>query len=173
MVRSKFLSSIFNFISAYTGEILILLMAISIITLFVFISISIKLSKITNRYKDLINGVDGKNLEELLFQQSDMILNVGEELDQISKKLKVLEAESKKSIKKVYSKRYNPFAGVGGDLSFSVALLNEENTGVILTSLYGNEENRIYLKPVEKGKTVYNLSPEESEVVKKAMLNKT
>lgn len=66
-----------------------------------------------------------------------------------------------------------PICDMGSDLSFSVALLNDKNTGILITSIYGRDENRIYLKPVVEGVSKYTLSPEELEVLKKAILSKT
>ena len=44
-------------------------------------------------------------------------------------------------------------------------MLNDENTGVVMTSIYGRDENRIYLKPIAKGKCDYVLSPEEQNCI--------
>ena len=61
--------------------------------------------------------------------------------------------------------RYNAFDNTGSDLSYSVALVDEENNGVVLSSIYGREENRCYAKPVIAGKSQYVLSKEEQEVL--------
>ena len=58
---------------------------------------------------------------------------------------------------------------MGGDQSFSVALLDGENSGVVISALHTREGNRVYAKPVEKGKAVkYPLTEEEQEAIKKA-----
>lgn len=64
--------------------------------------------------------------------------------------------------------RYNAFGDIGSDLSFSLALLDDALNGVVITSIYGREESRIYAKPIESGMSVYNLSEEEQTVIKKA-----
>jgi hypothetical protein len=58
---------------------------------------------------------------------------------------------------------------MGSDLSFSVLLVNAKNTGVLLTSIYGRDENRVYLKPIVNGNSDYVLSPEEREILNKCI----
>ncbi|MEW9107481.1 DUF4446 family protein, partial [Paenibacillus sp.] len=61
--------------------------------------------------------------------------------------------------------RYNAFAERGSDLSFSIAWLNEEQDGVVITSIHGREHSYVYAKPVEKGQSTYSLSPEEKKAI--------
>lgn len=89
-------------------------------------------------------------------------------LEKISKELEKLKAESKFSVQKVGMVRFNPFSGVGSDQSFSIALLDANNDGFVITSLYTREENRIYAKPLKAGHSEYLLSAEEKEAIEKA-----
>lgn len=79
-----------------------------------------------------------------------------------------LKKESQFCIQKVGIIRFNPFKEVGGDQSFSVALLDKNDSGVVITSHYSREGNRVYGKPVDKGQSKYLLSKEEKEVINKA-----
>lgn len=65
--------------------------------------------------------------------------------------------------------RYDAFEDVGGRLSFSCALLDDHGTGVVLTSINGRQETRVYAKPVHEGRSGYNLSGEEAEAIRRAM----
>jgi hypothetical protein len=65
--------------------------------------------------------------------------------------------------------RYNPFKDTGGDQSFSLALLDLDNNGYILTSIHGREVNRVYAKQVVKGVSKHNLSAEETEALGRAL----
>jgi hypothetical protein len=73
------------------------------------------------------------------------------------------------SIRRVALFRYDAFEDVGGRLSFSCALLDERGTGVVLTSINGRQETRVYAKPVSEGRSGYNLSLEEEEAIRQAM----
>ncbi len=73
------------------------------------------------------------------------------------------------SVHRVALFRYDAFEDVGGRLSFSCALLDERGTGVVLTSINGRQETRVYAKPVADGRSTYNLSLEEGEAIRQAM----
>jgi hypothetical protein len=72
-------------------------------------------------------------------------------------------------LRRVALVRYDAFDDVGGRLSFSCALLDEHGTGIVLTSINGRQDTRVYAKPVEAGSSTYNLSLEETEVIGRAM----
>jgi len=88
--------------------------------------------------------------------------------EKLSEELDALKKKSKFSVQKVALIRFNPFREVGGDQSFSVALLDGNNSGVVITSLYSREENRVYGKPVKNGESEYLLSQEEKEAIERA-----
>jgi hypothetical protein len=65
--------------------------------------------------------------------------------------------------------RYDAFEDVGGRLSFSCALLDDRGSGVVVTSINGRQDTRVYAKPVVSAKSGYNLSVEEEEAIRQAM----
>ena len=69
--------------------------------------------------------------------------------------------------------RFNPFSEMGGDHSFSVALLDGHDTGIIITGLHTRERTRVYIKPVNKGKSEYDLSKEELKALTSTKAVKT
>jgi hypothetical protein len=109
-------------------------------------------------------------------KQEELPQDIGE----VVEKLKELEAENKKikeeiaSIKEreqLYLKkpgvvRFNPFPGEGGNQSFSIALVDQEKNGVVITNFYTKDGNRIYGKPVKQGSSEYALSKEEKQAIK-------
>lgn len=106
-----------------------------------------------------------KNLKEVL----SILQNLESKIGKISEELEKLKKESEFSIQKVGIVRFNPFSEIGGDQSFSIALLNKNNDGLVITSLYTRERNRVYAKPIIKGKSQYLLSKEEKEALEKAI----
>ncbi|MFH1462372.1 MAG: DUF4446 family protein [bacterium] len=105
-----------------------------------------------------------QNLEEALF----LLRGLQKNLDKVSKELEDLKKESKFSIQKVGMVRFNPFSEVGSDQSFSAALLDSNNSGVVITSLFTREESRVYGKPIKEGLSEYSLSKEEKTAIEKA-----
>jgi hypothetical protein len=73
------------------------------------------------------------------------------------------------SVRRVALLRYDAFEDVGGRLSFSCAMLDEHGTGVVITSINGRQETRVYAKPVTARTSSYNLSAEEEEAIRQAM----
>lgn len=105
-----------------------------------------------------------ENVKEVVEQVKKLELSLAD----ISKELAELKAENKFHFQKIGFVRYNPFPGVGGDQSFSLALLDKNNDGIVITSLFSREGNRVYAKTVEKGKSSYPLSDEEKQALEKA-----
>ena len=73
------------------------------------------------------------------------------------------------SVRRMSLLRYDAFEDVGGRLSFSCAMLDEHDTGVVLTSINGRQETRVYAKPITQGTSTYNLSSEEDEAIRQAL----
>jgi hypothetical protein len=102
-----------------------------------------------------------KNLAEVLSQFKDL----KGDLERISAELESLRKENKFNVQKVGIVRFNPFKEVGGDQSFSIALLDGTDSGIVITSLYTRAENRVYGKPIENSQSEYLLSEEEKKAI--------
>ena len=135
---------------------------LSLISLFLSLYIFIffkKLSKGVGK-EDLIKIL--KNVLEIEKTNSDDISNIRKAIDMIEKK-------STYHIQKMSLVRFNPFSEMGGDHSFSLALLDAHNTGILLTGLHTRERTRVYIKKVDAGKCRQDLSKEEKEALAKAL----
>jgi hypothetical protein len=128
----------------------------------------VRTSRMQRTLKRIFTSVRGENLEAGLLRLLD-------EMDEWKRKHADQQFQLNRLAQKVSSQcanmaviRYNAFGDTGSDLSFSLALLDDAQNGVVITSIYGREESRTYAKPVEAGKSVYNLSEEELTVIKKA-----
>ena len=73
------------------------------------------------------------------------------------------------AVRRVGLIRYDAFEDVGGRLSFSAALLDDHGTGVVVTSINGRQDTRVYAKPITNGTSTYNLSIEEEEAIRQAL----
>lgn len=83
--------------------------------------------------------------------------------------MKELLKKNSRSIRGVQAMRYNPFKDQGGNQSFSVAMVDEEENGVIFSSLYSRERNSFFLKPIINGTSEHELTEEERMVLSKAI----
>jgi hypothetical protein len=86
----------------------------------------------------------------------------------LGKEIDKLQDEGQFHVQKVGLIRFNPFQETGGDHSFSIALLDGKDTGVVLTGLHTRERTRVYAKAIKKGKSEHELSNEEKKAFTKA-----
>lgn len=125
--------------------------------------------KIRDHYYQLISRTKKRKIDEVLdflIEKDDLF---AKEIDQIKKTIDEIINREKFYYQKIGFLRFNPFERVGGEQSFIVALLDKENSGLVLTFLYTREGIRIYAKRVKKGiSEEYELSTEEKEAIKKA-----
>ena len=148
---------------------LIIGMIIIIILLFIMVIVLFKaVEKVENRYRRLMKGTSNKNLEEMLLERLNSIEESKEVSEKALKECERLEIKLKECIQKVAIMRYKAFENVGSDLSFSIAMLDDNNDGVILTGIYAREESTTYAKPIDKGISRYDLSEEELYVLNEA-----
>lgn len=92
-----------------------------------------------------------------------------EQITELKKHLSTLFENEKLHYQKIGFLRFNAFERAGGEQSFIIALLNSENTGIVINFLYTREGMRIYAKKMHKGLSEeYELSNEEKETIKKA-----
>lgn len=123
-------------------------------------------------------GFESRPLRNMFFRkdkkQPESIKGISKQLEKLGLELKdlgkrVSELENKtERIKQIRLVRYDAFSGAGGKQSFSIAILDEDGSGVALTSLYRDDKSRVFAKPIEKGKSEYPLSDEEKKAIKMA-----
>lgn len=136
--------------------------------------LSIMFYKIFSHYKRLVGKTKRGDLVEILDRQMSTMKETDNLLRDFKDKLEKFESDIPNNLKKVGLVRFNPFRQLGGNQSFSLALLDEESNGVVLSALHSKDSTRIYAKPVVGGKEAdYTLSDEEKEAVKIAKVLKS
>ena len=140
-----------------------------LVVLLMFIINSVRLSRMRKRYRTLMKGLKHANLEEILFQYADGVNGLEAEVRRALEKLEDHQRQIEASCGPVGVVRYNAFPDAGSDLSYSVAVLNRDADGVVITSIFGREESRTYAKPIVAGASTYMLSDEEKEAMRIAL----
>ena len=110
-----------------------------------------------------------KNLKEVLFKQIDKTKDQEEIINKVIDRVKNLENISERTFQKIGVIRFNPFDNLGGNQSFVIALLDKQNNGFVISSLFTKDGNRVYAKAVKNGLSEHSLSGEEQEALKRAM----
>ena len=163
------MSSIFDNLGIDPGIIIIILLVLTIFLLVKSVSSSMRLSRLERKYKTFMKGSDAQSLEKIFvrkFAQIDKLYEAKE--DQEHDILFI-----KKNLEKMFSKygveKYDAFDDVGGKLSFALALLDKDNTGLILNAVHSRDNCFLYLKEIVKGESYVMLSQEEVEALRKAV----
>lgn len=120
------------------------------------------------RLKKFFKGKNGANLENVITALIKSANKLEEKTNALREKSVEHDTRLKNCVQKTAVVRFNPFRNAGSDQSFSLTLLDEEKNGLVISSLYGREINRIYAKPIKNGKSEYQLTNEEKEAIGKA-----
>ena len=145
----------------------IIIYSILIVFFFILLYLLVQVSRTKKRLDSFFKKGD-KDLGEVLASQIKKLEDQGKNIEKIYGEIEKLNKISATCFQKIGVIRFNPFQEVGGDQSFSVALLDAQNNGFVITGLYTREGNRIFAKPIENGQSKYLLSGEEKEAIKKA-----
>lgn len=135
--------------------------------LFVWLSaVSFFLLKLISKYKIVFQGTKKQSIVDVLQHMNKNMELSKKEMKEIVSRVDVLETQGKSHLQKVGLMRFNPFHNTGGDQSFILALVDDKQTGVIISGLYSRSGTRWYAKKVLQGK---GIDVELSEEEKKAL----
>jgi len=149
------------------GLIFLQWLVVIILLVWMFI-INSRSKKVLKQFRELTNGVTKVNLEALLGRFLDQTKEVRESHQKVEQEMTELKETIGRKKGNVGIFRFHAFDHEGSDLSFSIAVIDDLETGFVLTSIYGRHESRVYAKPLEKGKSIYNLTSEEIEAIERA-----
>lgn len=125
--------------------------------------------KTRNHYLNLVGKTGKGNLDEILDELLKIDQKAVMDIESIKKELKEEIKKSQLHLQKIGLLRFNPFERMGGEQSFVIALLNEEDSGLLLNFIYTREGLRVYTKKVKQGKgEEYELSDEEKKAIDKS-----
>ena len=156
-----------------TDNFLIIFAILLIVLLISYVVLIIKTSNLNKRYKQFMKKLgNGKNIEEDLENYMYRVEKVERQNSELHLICKEMGNQLSGCVQKIGIVRYNAFKDTGSDLSFALALLDEDNTGVVMNGIYSREMSNIYAKPVEKGKSPYTISEEEKLASDKAINSK-
>lgn len=123
-------------------------------------------------FNSLTRQAKGESLIKVLEKVIVRLRIDSEEIREIKKEIAGIRELDRYHIQKVGMVRFNPFRETGGDYSFSIALLDANNTGLILTGIHTRERTRIYTKAVKLGEGEFELSDDEKKALSKAQKTK-
>ncbi len=153
----------------FAGYIAIGLAVLFVVTLILLVITLCKLKTLRRRVDALTRGKDAESMEDTVLNYFEKI----EALEDAEQKMHRDIREIKENLKIAYQKtglvKYDAFREMSGALSFSLALLDKENNGVLISSMYSREGCYSYAKDIVNGESKINLSEEEEEALKQAV----
>ena len=121
------------------------------------------------KLKMLFGGKKAADLEEIIFEEIKKMKNTEADIAKLYKRTQSLKESVDCSLKNVGLIRFDPFKQKGGNQSFSIALLDTHANGLVISSLFTQDGNRVYGKPISKGQSQYPLTEEEKQALSQAL----
>jgi len=129
----------------------------------------LQLKSLKARFDASLGGSSEDSLEKTLRDHMKQVRAVDHRLTELNTEYERLAITNSIASQKISLVRFNPFGDTGGDQSSSLAVLDAHNSGYVLTTIHGREGTRVYVKPVDLGKSKYTLSEEEQQAVAQAI----
>lgn len=155
----------------YLDPIFIITVVLALFVLLLIIrvlALGSKLKKLRNQYLAVMGDTGVTNIEEVVVDLKNQLDEQREMIDRMQGELKNVQTTLPQMKTKLGIHRYNAFSDGGSDLSFSIAIVNEEKDGAVFSGLHSRESTYVYAKPVEKGESPYPLTPEERKAMQEA-----
>lgn len=144
-------------------------LALFVIILFIWITIiGGRLKKLRKQYTAVMGNTGVTNMEDIIIELKEGLAEQRHANKQLEAQLSKVHMSLPQQKGKIGIIRYNAFAEQGNDLSFSIAIVNEEKDGAVFTGIHNRENTYVYAKPLEKGESAYPLTPEERKAIVEA-----
>ena len=163
------MSSIFDSMGIDPGIIIIILLILTLILLANVLGSKMRLSRLERKYKMFMKGSDAQSLEKVFVRKFNQIDRLYEAKEDHEHDISFIKHNMETMFSKYGIEKYDAFDDVGGKLSFALALLDKDNTGLILNAVHSRDNCFLYLKEIVKGESYVVLSQEEVEALRKAV----
>lgn len=151
----------------YQAEVMVVQAAVTVLMGLCLVVALVGLRRMRSRYADLLRSSSGESLEDILQQYLQYAVDAKERADSADERLAQLLKQVQGCLQRSGIVRFDAFDTVSGKQSFSLALLDADGDGVVLTTLYGRDSCRVYGKQVRGGKAE-SLTQEEQQAIEAA-----
>lgn len=161
---------VFNYIGIDIGYVLLGTISVTIIMLIMIIVLIVKQSKLKKKYNAFMEGSDAKSLEKVVTERFNEVESIKGNIQDIINRLDGVDEFLLSTYNKMSLIKYDAFREMGGNLSFAVALLTEQNNGFIINAMHSSREGcYIYAKEIKNGQCEMILADEEKQALDEAM----
>lgn len=124
-----------------------------------------KLKWLKKSYGEFMSGTGVNDLEQIIIHMKERINEQEQNYLTLKKNVEHQNEVLKRKKGNVGLIRYNAFADHGSDLSFSVAIVDDQEDGMVLSGLHSRDQTFAYAKPLKQGQSEYLLTPEEKQSI--------
>lgn len=163
------MNSFFNKLGIDVGILVILLMILVLVLIVVVLNQSLIMHRLVRRYSMFMKGSDGMSLEKTIAKNQKEIEHLADVCNEHELRLHILQKHADKVYGKYGMVKYDAFDDVGGKMSFSLAMLDSKNSGVILSAIHSRDNCFFYIKEIINGESYILLSSEEMDALKEAV----
>ncbi len=144
-----------------------------VLVIIVFVTVTflqnLKIKRLMNRYESFMNGKDAENLADAIEENFKQMNEIQEDYEATKQDIDETLQRMKSTFHKIGIVKYDAFKEMGGNLSFTLCLLDDVNTGFILNTMHGRDSSYTYVKEIIKGEAYATLGEEEKEALEKAI----
>lgn len=168
-MSSPILETIFGYLGFDPFYAVLGLLILVLIQIILLIVVLCKLKKMYRKYDRFMRGKDAESLEDLFVDALERVKALEASDEKKKEQLKEIEENLQITYQKLGLVKYDAFREMNGKLSFALALLNKDNDGYVLNSVYSREGCYSYIKEIIKGESYAALGEEEKEALERAM----
>ena len=144
-----------------------------VLVIIVFVAVTflqnLKIKRLMNRYESFMNGKDAENLADAIEENFKQMNEIQKDYEETKQDIDETLQRMKSTFHKIGIVKYDAFKEMGGNLSFTLCLLDAMNTGFILNTMHGRDSSYTYVKEIIKGEAYATLGEEEKEALEKAI----
>jgi hypothetical protein len=133
------------------------------------LTLGLRLARLRRTYAQVLDNVPQGDLLTAVSRHVQSVKELQRTAELIGREVAQLRQRVSSAVRTVGFTRYDAFPDVGGQLSFSTALLDEAGDGVVLTTINGRTNSRSYAKAIRGGVSSYQLSDDERAAIAMAM----
>jgi hypothetical protein len=169
LIERRLIKVMFDTLRDNAGALIALLFIIDVILIAAVIVLYRQSSLLRRNISILKRGADGETLLQKAATHTAAIEDLYRRIDEQVAQKDYLTEVLAGTVQRIAMIRFDAFEDMGGKLSYTIAMLDENGDGLVLTSIYGRNENRTYAKTVQRGTSAHVLSREENEAVNRAL----
>lgn len=150
------------------GLVMLFLILIVIVLIILIMKLQLQVTRLDRKYRMFMRGSDGQSLEKLLQRKLNVMDKIADNEESQTALLNKMKEIQDSTMNKYGIVKYDAFDDVGGKLSFALAMLDKNDTGLVLNAVHSRDNCFLYIKEIVKGESYIMLSEEEIDALREA-----